>query len=316
MRFDWSIRLNIATGRITEWLTKDTTKSTLSRKEDRSRYALPVFIPNRKGPETDDPIRQMIPRLRHRAAIRVAAAFHSASAEDVALLRQLATALKTNPETAQRLSGLLSPATMRNLSRAMTTVQQPTTEAADAAAIRTGVPQPTIQELKMVALQVGLPFIGFGFVDNFIMIVAGDYIDLTLGVSFGISSMAAAGIGNTISDVAGLGLGNVVEDLCARLGLPVVALTTEQVKWRCDCTSYLSDKNDPGLSTLSLCLTLCLLCFCCMCDFQTMLKRTRIAKVVGSSVGVTIGCLLGMAPLLFLHTREQNDGIDVSKATP
>ncbi|CAI5732912.1 unnamed protein product [Hyaloperonospora brassicae] len=218
----------------------------------------------------------MIPRLRHRAAIRVAAAFHSTSAEDVALLRQLGTALKTNPETAQRLGGLLSPSTMRNLSRAMTTVQQPTTGAADAAAIRTGVPQPTIQELKMVALQVGLPFIGFGFVDNFIMILAGDYIDLTLGVSFGISSMAAAGIGNTISDIAGLGLGNVVEDLCARLGLPVAALTTE----------------------------------------QTMLKRTRMAKVVGSSVGVTIGCLLGMVPLLFLHTREQNDSIDMSKATP
>lgn len=84
----------------------------------------------------------------------------------------------------------------------------------------------------MVSLQVGLPFIGFGFVDNFIMILAGDYIDLTLGVSLGISSMAAAGIGNTISDIAGLGLGNLVEDLCARLGLPVPALTTEQVTGR------------------------------------------------------------------------------------
>uniref|UniRef100_K3WR93 Transmembrane protein 65 n=1 Tax=Globisporangium ultimum (strain ATCC 200006 / CBS 805.95 / DAOM BR144) TaxID=431595 RepID=K3WR93_GLOUD len=122
------------------------------------------------------------------------------------------------------------------------------------------------QDLKYVALQYGLPFIGFGFVDNAIMILAGDYIDLTLGVSLGISSMAAAGIGNTISDIAGLGLGNVVEDLCARLGLPTPVLTPEQL----------------------------------------MLKQTRFAKVVGSSIGITIGCLLGMTPLLFLETREDH----------
>ena len=110
----------------------------------------------------------------------------------------------------------------------------------------------------MVALQVGLPFIAFGFVDNFIMILAGDYIDLTLGVSLGISSMAAAGIGNTISDIAGLGLGNVVEDLCARLGLPVPALTTEQVEWRFCCCSY---RRCLALSSLShSCLAVVLVC--------------------------------------------------------
>lgn len=37
-----------------------------------------------------------------------------------------------------------------------------------------------------------------------------------------------------------------------------------------------------------------------------MLKQTRWAKVVGSSIGVTIGCLLGMTPLLFLETREDH----------
>ena len=47
-----------------------------------------------------------------------------------------------------------------------------------------------------------------------------------------------------------------------------------------------------------------------------MLKRTRLAKVVGSSVGVTIGCLLGMVPLLFLHTRDKDDSRDPVKVTP
>lgn len=46
---------------------------------------------------------------------------------------------------------------------------------------------------------------------------------------------------------------------------------------------------------------------------QMLLKRTRLAKVAGSSVGVTIGCLLGMVPLLFLHTRDKDDNPAPSK---
>lgn len=57
---------------------------------------------------------------------------------------------------------------------------------------------------------------------------------------------------------------------------------------------------------------------------QMLLPQTRFAKVAGSSIGVTIGCLLGMLPLLFLETREDQEkplasaheekegGIDVS----
>ncbi|KAG6618600.1 uncharacterized protein IUM83_01513 [Phytophthora cinnamomi] len=211
---------------------------------------------------------------------RLTTAFHSkppATVESAALLRDLETAIRTDPEVAQRLSALLSPTTTRNLSKALNSVRRSAKPQAENAAASqssaSSVTAPTTQELKLVALQVGLPFIGFGFVDNFIMIIAGDYIDLTLGVSLGISSMAAAGIGNTISDIAGLGLGNVVEDFCARLGLPVPALTNEQM----------------------------------------LLKQTRWAKVVGSSIGVTIGCLLGMVPLLFLETRDKEKNSEADK---
>lgn len=180
--------------------------------------------------------------------------------ETQALLRELERALQEDPTAATRLGALLSPATSRNLSHALSSVrkaeratrtadgnaaaaavtQRPNSSAtavggAAAAGGTQVVPPPatvSLQDLQFVALQVGLPFIGFGFVDNAIMILAGDYIDLTLGVSLGISSMAAAGIGNTISDIAGLGLGNVVEDMCARLGLPNPALTQEQVRLR------------------------------------------------------------------------------------
>lgn len=173
--------------------------------------------------------------------------------ENAALLRELESALQ-QPDALQRLSTLLSPSTARNLSKALSSVQRDQRfsatsgsetavpraaagvlqDGAIAASTSASSPPATVsyQDLKYVALQYGLPFIGFGFVDNAIMILAGDYIDLTLGVSLGISSMAAAGIGNTISDIAGLGLGNVVEDLCARLGLPTPALTQEQVQYK------------------------------------------------------------------------------------
>ena len=72
---------------------------------------------------------------------------------------------------------------------------------------------------------------GFGFLDNVIMIVAGEYIDHTLGkskkprllqfsstgVALSISTMAAAALGNLISDVAGVGLAHYVETLVSKV---------------------------------------------------------------------------------------------------
>jgi hypothetical protein len=37
--------------------------------------------------------------------------------------------------------------------------------------------------------------VGFGIMDNFVMITAGDAIDATFGEKFAISTMAAAGFG-------------------------------------------------------------------------------------------------------------------------
>lgn len=52
------------------------------------------------------------------------------------------------------------------------------------------------QELKLVLLRAAIPMIGFGFMDNFVLIIAGDYIDGTIGVTLGISTMCAAALGN------------------------------------------------------------------------------------------------------------------------
>ena len=52
------------------------------------------------------------------------------------------------------------------------------------------------------------------------MIIAGDYIDSTLGVTFHISVLAAAALGNTMSDLVGIFFGGYVELLADRMGLP------------------------------------------------------------------------------------------------
>lgn len=72
---------------------------------------------------------------------------------------------------------------------------------------------PTKSQLFRLALIAGIPFVGFGFVDNAIMLLAGDAIDASLGMKLGISTLAAAGLGNLISDVLGIGAGEMIEVL-------------------------------------------------------------------------------------------------------
>ncbi|XP_046457239.1 transmembrane protein 65-like [Daphnia pulex] len=127
-------------------------------------------------------------------------------------------------------------------------------------------PPPSLRtsQLFHVGIHYSLPFIGFGFLDNFIMIIAGDYIDLTIGSMFGISTMAAAGIGNAISDVAGVGSAQFVESFSQKLGIPQPDLEPRQYAFR----------------------------------------STTWAINIGRAIGVAIGCVLGMVPLLFLPTSD------------
>lgn len=115
--------------------------------------------------------------------------------------------------------------------------------------------------LARLALAVGIPFIGFGFVDNFVMILAGEEIEALFGARFGLSTMAAAGLGNLVSDVAGLGLADRVEAAAVktRWGAPVVLAPVDAAS-----------------------------------------GRARAARVAGSVVGVAVGCVLGMVPLLWV----------------
>jgi len=122
------------------------------------------------------------------------------------------------------------------------------------------------KELIYVGFYYSLPFIGFGFLDNFIMICAGDYIELTIGAGIGISTMAAAGLGNAVSDVAGVGSAWYVESLVRRLGIPVPELSPAQFASR----------------------------------------PTSWAMNIGRASGVALGCILGMIPLLWRKSKNNN----------
>ncbi|XP_072761152.1 uncharacterized protein [Anoplolepis gracilipes] len=119
------------------------------------------------------------------------------------------------------------------------------------------VPEPTTKDLMLVAIANAIPFVGFGFLDNFIMIVAGDQIELVLNRRFPISTMAAAALGNTVSDVIGIGSVHYVEMFAQKVGFKAPKLTLAQLN----------------------------------------LPRTRIAANLGRVIGVTIGCLIGMTPI-------------------
>jgi hypothetical protein len=66
----------------------------------------------------------------------------------------------------------------------------------DTKASSSAVLEPTDRELRVVALHQAVPFVGFGMMDNSILILAGEAIDINLGVTLGISTMCAAAIGN------------------------------------------------------------------------------------------------------------------------
>uniref|UniRef100_A0A8D0EMK9 Transmembrane protein 65 n=1 Tax=Strix occidentalis caurina TaxID=311401 RepID=A0A8D0EMK9_STROC len=110
------------------------------------------------------------------------------------------------------------------------------------------VAPPSPGQLKHVFFHNALPFVGFGFLDNAIMIAA-----------------VTAALGNLVSDLAGLGLAGYVEALASRLGLSIPDLTPKQAD----------------------------------------MWQTRLSAHLGKAIGVTIGCILGMFPLLFFGDEEE-----------
>lgn len=88
---------------------------------------------------------------------------------------------------------------------------------------------PTHRQLMIVAVRSAIPMVGFGFMDNIVMIQAGDLIDNSIGVTFGLSTLTAAGFGQCVSDVAGFTSGGIVDAAVSKLNLPVHGLSQAQL---------------------------------------------------------------------------------------
>mmetsp|Transcript_16025 Transcript_16025/g.26883 ORF Transcript_16025/g.26883 Transcript_16025/m.26883 type:complete len:356 (+) Transcript_16025:83-1150(+) len=140
----------------------------------------------------------------------------------------------------------------------------------------------TPTQIRQHLIKISIPFVGFGFLDNVIMIVSGNEIESYFGVSLGISAMAAAGLGNTLSDIVGIQAGGMIEAMSDKLGIEDPELTVEQLKS----------------------------------------KTVKMLTVLASMLGITLGCLLGMFPLLFIDDEKDIDktirvifdSIDVDKS--
>jgi len=108
----------------------------------------------------------------------------------------------------------------------------------------------------------GIPMVGFGFVDNSIMLRAGDLIDSTVGDTFKLNTITAAGFGQSISDVCAVLFGSSIAALASNMGLKAANFT----------------------------------------DNQKDLRTVRFYGTAGAAIGVFLGCCLGMTNLLFMDT--------------
>ena len=119
------------------------------------------------------------------------------------------------------------------------------------------VATPSKLQLRRHAVVMAVPMVGFGFMDNLVMIQAGDMIDNSIGVAFGLATLTSAAYGQIVSDVTGTLTGGAVDALASRLGLARAELTSAQMQ----------------------------------------LRSVKVSGTIGAAVGVAIGCFLGMGAL-------------------
>uniref|UniRef100_A0A3B4FQE3 Transmembrane protein 65-like n=1 Tax=Pundamilia nyererei TaxID=303518 RepID=A0A3B4FQE3_9CICH len=111
---------------------------------------------------------------------------------------------------------------------------------------------PTAAQLRYVLLHNALPFVGFGFLDNCIMIVA-------VSVCFMRHALLA------LYSLSLWRLAGYVEALASRLGMQIPDLSPKQAD----------------------------------------MWQTRVSSHTGKAIGVGIGCILGMFPLLFFKDEDE-----------
>eukprot|EP00930_Biecheleria_cincta_P100663 TRINITY_DN92277_c0_g1_i1.p1 TRINITY_DN92277_c0_g1~~TRINITY_DN92277_c0_g1_i1.p1 ORF type:complete len:259 (+),score=35.33 TRINITY_DN92277_c0_g1_i1:36-779(+) len=194
----------------------------------------------------------------HHMLARKFCAVNSVHASDAAALKDVARRILEDPGLAERLASTSGAAELLRECRSEAVPQEAKVSEAKEEG-ETAAAAPDFEQMKLYALHNFIPFIGFGFCDNAIMILCGDYVDAKLGLSLGITTMAAAAIGNTFSDVVGLWMSGFIETIALSMGLRSHGLTVQQMD----------------------------------------LLGIRILKNTSMIVGMVLGCVLGMFPLAY-----------------
>eukprot|EP00397_Hematodinium_sp_SG-2012_P023758 GEMP01024704.1.p1 GENE.GEMP01024704.1~~GEMP01024704.1.p1 ORF type:complete len:359 (+),score=60.39 GEMP01024704.1:102-1079(+) len=119
--------------------------------------------------------------------------------------------------------------------------------------------EPTRKQYMLYYREAFIPFMFFGFLDNSIMLLFGDFFDFHLGMMFGITTLTAAALGNVVGDCTGIWLTGTIEAVAGHLRLQDHGLTFEQRR----------------------------------------LTKSQTIKTVGMTSGIFIGCILGMFPLIW-----------------
>eukprot|EP00928_Gymnodinium_smaydae_P065798 TRINITY_DN48890_c0_g1_i1.p1 TRINITY_DN48890_c0_g1~~TRINITY_DN48890_c0_g1_i1.p1 ORF type:complete len:526 (+),score=86.97 TRINITY_DN48890_c0_g1_i1:61-1578(+) len=123
---------------------------------------------------------------------------------------------------------------------------------------------PPAAEVRQLFIYTAVPFVGFGFFDNMIMLIAGDIIDKNICVIFGFSTLCAAGFGQMLSDSAGITLQSTIERFSTTLGIRRANLTSA----------------------------------------QSRTSRMQLIVAAARIIGIIFGCFLGMTPLLFFSEKK------------
>lgn len=133
--------------------------------------------------------------------------------------------------------------------------------------VNPSVSKPSWEALRVLFVSSAVPMVGFGFMDNFVMIQAGQYIDSTIGVSLGLATLTAAACGQVVSDVSGVVFGGSLERLLIRLNFI----------------------QTPALS-----------------QQQRQLPICRNIAMLGAVLGVICGCALGATTLMFVDLEARD----------
>ena len=136
------------------------------------------------------------------------------------------------------------------------------------------IDSPSRDQLRAIMIQSTLPMIGFGFMDQTIMIHAGNAIDCTIGVSLGLSTLSAAAVGQIVANTGALVFGESVHRFfnCFKAMQPIDLTMAQQA-----------------------------------------LPAVKRARFTGTFFGIILGCVLGMVNLFFIDTQRSSD-LKLSKA--